>query len=172
MFWSDSMSVPRYVKNESTRFHRSTSPDQCRYVEGVALQERWLPMLFWAVKDGYWGRSFSGSQKKIGLGTPHRLDVFKTETRRWRWFTRFVTPLYPSRRILWLSTFKARLHGTDWRSQLHLCFFLRYGGNLQRLSKRGKSRDPIIFHLPPITISEMEIVLLEIFGNAQQFYFP
>ena len=78
-----------------------------------------MPKHCWAAKDGYWGRSFSGSQKKIGLGTPYPLDVFKTETRKWRWFIRFVTLLFPSRSILWLSTFNMRLPGTDWRSQLH-----------------------------------------------------
>ena len=47
VFWSDSMSVLRYVKNESTRFHtfvanrvavlrEGSSPDQWRYVEGAA----------------------------------------------------------------------------------------------------------------------------------------
>ena len=47
LFWSDSMSVLRYMKNESTRFHtfvanrvavlrEGSSPDQWRYVEGGA----------------------------------------------------------------------------------------------------------------------------------------
>lgn len=47
VYWSESMSVLRYVKNESTRFHTfvanriamvrdGSTPDQWRYAEGVA----------------------------------------------------------------------------------------------------------------------------------------
>ena len=62
------------------------------------------------------------------------------------------------------------------RLKKSVAWFLLYRGNLQRLSKRGKSREPIhstpILSLPPITVTELEIAELEILRNVQQFNFP
>ena len=64
VFWSDSMSVLRYVKNESTRFHtfvanrvavlqEGSSPDQWRYVEGVANPGDCASTAFRGTQRGY-----------------------------------------------------------------------------------------------------------------------
>ena len=62
------------------------------------------------------------------------------------------------------------------RLKRSVAWFSRYRGNLQRFSKRGKSREPIhstpILSLPPITVTELEIAGLEILRNIQQFNFP
>ena len=62
------------------------------------------------------------------------------------------------------------------RLKKSVAWFLRYHGNLKRLSKGAKSREPIlstpILSLPPITVTELEIAELEILRNVQQFNFP
>lgn len=64
---------------------------------------------------------------------------------------------------------------SSWYRLKSVVWFLWYRGNLQRLSKLWKLREPIqltlILFTTIITITEMEIVVLEIFRNAQQFNF-
>ena len=64
---------------------------------------------------------------------------------------------------------------SSWYRLKSVVWFLWYHGNLQRLSKLWKLREPIqltlILFTTIITITEMEIVVLEIFRNAQQFNF-
>ena len=190
VFWSDSMSVLRYVKNESTRFHtfvanrvavlrEGSSPDQWRYVEGVANPgdcasraltanallscQRWLlgPEFLWKSEED-WPRNPS-SLGCLQDGDPEVKMVYK------------VCHASVSESEHPLVEYFQR--ASSWhRLKKSVAWFLRYRGNLQRLSKRGKSREPIhstpILSLPPITVTELEIAELEILRNVQQFNFP
>ena len=125
-----SMSVLRYVKNKSTRFHTFFCRSGCRTTRGLksrsgALCGRCSQSWWLSFKSVDFQCIVQLSTMVTGAGVSLKVRrrfawmSSKMETRTWRWFTRFVMPLFPSRRILWLSTFSARLPGTNWRSQLH-----------------------------------------------------
>ena len=175
VFWSDSMSVLRYVKNESTRFHmfvanrvavlrEGSSPDQWRYVEGVANPgdcasraltakallscQRWLlgPEFLWKSEED-WPRN-PLSLGCLQDGDPEVKMVYK------------VCHASVSESEHPLVEYFQR--ASSWhRLKKSVAWFLRYLGNLKRLSKRGKSREPIlstpILSLPPIPLRSWQL---------------
>ena len=192
MFQSDSMSVLRCVKNKSTCFHtfvanwvavlrEGSSPVHWRCVNRVANAgncasramtahtllscQRWLlGPEFLSTSEEDWPSNYS-TLGCLQDGDPK---------------VKMVYLKLQSLSCLWIRVSAAFVeyfqHGSLWhRLKKSVAWFLQYHGNLQKLSKCEKSREPIhstpILSLPPNTVSEMEIAELEIIRNVQQPHF-
>ena len=150
------------------------SPDQWRYVVGAANPgdcasraltanallscQRWLlgPEFLWKSEE-YWPRNPS-SLRCLQDGDLEVKMVYK------------VCHASVSESEHPLVEYFQR--ASSWhRLKKSVAWFSRYRGNLQGLSKRGKSREPInstaILSLPPITVTELEIAELEILRNVR-----
>ena len=189
MFWSDSMSVLRYIKNETKRFHTFVAnrismirdgsiPNQWRYVEGtlnpgdsasrpmtaeaLLSSNQWLmgPEFLWEPEEVWPQNPSLGS---IPCEDPEvKADIMVSMVS----MTKFVHPLteYFHRVSSW------------YRLKKSIAWFLRYRDNLRRLAERKKSRESVgsvrMKDLCFITIEEMQIAELEILKNVQRYHFP
>ena len=190
VFWTDSMSVLRYVKNENKRFHTfvanrvsmirdGSTPDQWRHVEGAVNPgdytsrgmtaeallncERWLtgPEFLWMPEQD-WPQNPS-SFGSISCEDPEVKPDVKTSMAS---MSESVFPLVEYFQQI-----------SSWhRLKKSVAWFLRYRDILRRLTRRRKVGQSTEFipnkDLQFITVEEMKIAELAILKNVQRHHFP
>ena len=187
IFWTDSMSVLRYMKNESKRFHTfianrialiqdGSNPDQWRHISGdlnpsddlsrglsaeaLLKCERWTkgPEFLWK-PDELWPQGATSLGSIPDADPEIKLDAIVNLTSA----TEPPCPLvgYFQRVSSW------------YRLKKSIAWFLRYRERLQMASKGSEStKTALTMSLQRITIEEMETAELQILKCVQQYYFP
>ena len=190
VFWTDSMSALRYVKNENRRFHTfvanrvsmirdGSTPVQWHHVEGTVNPgdhasramsadallncERWLmgPEFLWKPEEDW-------PQDPLSFGSfscedPEVKPEVKTS------MASMSEPVYPL-----VEHFQRT---SSWhRLKKSVAWLLRYRGILRRLTSRrksGRTTESIsIKHFQFITVEEMKTAEMEILKNVQRHHFP